>query len=208
MFRFGGLGRRDPEKERLRAEKRAKEDAERAEDERLEREQRDRTYRASIAKAEAERQAAALRESELRARSKWNYREEVDAMRDITSSLAQLTSNDPVDLPFPWQGGTHCTITIIRSGARREVLVSAIPAQFQFGRMIYIISSRADSGSILEWSGNKTPNGRLDMMRLTQPEAFVRSFQRARHLVLEADFYNVGRRQFDFSPEGLDQRFT
>ena len=178
-----------PEQRRLRAIRKAEEAAD------------------IVAKRQTEQQANSMREAEERANSKWFYSERVDELRGTSVSLAQLTSNNSVDLPFPWAGGTRGSIIIRHNGLDCDVLFVVNQGQFRFGRMVYLISSKSDDRKVLEWSANKPPDAKTNVMILNAPKAFIRSVVGAERLIVEGQFYNAGSQQFVFSPLGLEPRF-
>lgn len=160
-----------------------------------------------LALIEAEKKAQELREAEIRERSKWDYSEHSDEMRGASISLAQLVSNDGVDLPFPWAGGSQGIISIRKTGPRRDVIFSVTKGQFYGTIHGYLVSTKSDTRAIETWKGSKPDNQSLTTMFLTHPEAFIRTVSAAKRFIVEVEFYRVGRKQYVFSPEGLDIRF-
>lgn len=117
-MKFKGFGFVPAEQKQLRAAKRVEEES------------------ALVAKRQAEKNAHDIRDAEIRANSKWKYSEHVDEMRGTSMSLAQIVSNNSVDLPFPWAGGSFGIIMIRQLGPDYEVVFAVNQGQFRFGRMV------------------------------------------------------------------------
>jgi hypothetical protein len=137
----------------------------------------------------------------------WNYSSYRDEMRGITFHLAEIKSNEFANLPFPWTDPAQLSIHIRKSGGHFEVAITSNSGQFQFGTLIYIISTRSDKGKIMEWSANRSDKKDMRSMFVRQSDAFIRTMAKSERFILEVDFYNVGKLQFTFNPRGLEQRF-
>lgn len=156
---------------------------------------------------EAER-ARQRREDEARANAEWEYRENIDEMRGTKMEFAQLTSENAVEFPFPYNGGSHLLLVIRKSAGQTELLIQTLNGQFSssYGGT-YQVSTKADSGSIRQWPANEPDNYSTDILFVSDPRGFIKMLQGAARVFVELEFYDSGRQQFKFNPAGLDKKF-
>ena len=152
--------------------------------------------------------AEQIRQEEALARSEWRYRETVDEMRGAKTRFAELTSENSVDLLFPYEGGSTTIICIRKNPDRtREALILTVNGQYDRDLSGYNFAMKIDSGRVSNWSANSAADGRANVMFVNNSVAFIAAVANAERVILELPFYNNGRHQFFFNAQGMDKSF-
>ena len=128
-------------------------------------------------------------------------------MRGTVQTVAQLTSTAPIDLPFPYSGGSHGVIALRKIGSFRQITFQVTNGRFNVTTDTLTLRTKADSGLVQTWRASPSKNNDLTIAIIRQTSPFVRSLSMAREFIVEAEFFGAGRRQFVFAPQGLDLLF-
>uniref|UniRef100_UPI003F4999A8 hypothetical protein n=1 Tax=Cupriavidus yeoncheonensis TaxID=1462994 RepID=UPI003F4999A8 len=134
----------------------------------------------------------------------WQYDTTQDKMRGITSKFASLESNNLVPLDFPYQPGTKMTILLRRKGnAKEEVILRVdkgqVPCHFDGCN----VSVKFGDGKVQTFRGDGPESHSSDMIFLSSSSSFIKSLRTGKPLIVEVQFYQSGRKQFEFDTAGL-----
>lgn len=134
----------------------------------------------------------------------WNYQESTDKMRNETTKYASITSSNKVSFGFPYQGGSTMELTIRKSPKYgKDIVIEISSGQFTC-MMGCTIHMKFDNGKIERFSANGAADGSSDVIFAKPFGAILTKLQKAKKLVVEADFYNEGANQFEFNVSGLN----
>lgn len=137
--------------------------------------------------------------------SKWQYSQTEDKMRNGVTRYATLESDNTVEFDFPYSGGSSASI-VLRNGPKygRDTMLQISKGQFTCGIEYCAISVKVDNRPIQTFSVSEPSDGSATTLFFNDQGQFLRSFRKAKKVMIEAQFYQEGNRQFTFSPTGLE----
>jgi len=137
--------------------------------------------------------------------SKWSYSEDKDQMRGDVTKYATVTSDNEVDLDFPY-GSVNGAITVRkRAKDGLNIMFSVDKGQIlchNFGDDSYI-SAKFDEGAVKRYRCTGTSDGSSETAFITNESAFLTNLKKAKQTVIEAEFFQKGNQQFSFQTAGL-----
>lgn len=137
--------------------------------------------------------------------SKWEYSDSEDKMRGTKTRYAELASDNLVPLDFPYQPGTRLNITIRkRIGSKDQVFVRVDKGQIPCGYDGCKISAKFDEGKVQTYSGVASDSGRSDVIFIEASARFLKALKTSKKAILEVQFFQSGRQQFQFDTTGLN----
>lgn len=137
--------------------------------------------------------------------SKWSYSEDKDKMRGDLTKYASVTSDNEVDLGFPY-GSVNGNITVRhRPKDGLNIMFSVDKGQIlchNFGNDSYI-SAKFDDGPIKRYRCTGTSDGSSDTAFISDEGAFLANLRKAKRTIIEAEFYQNGNQQYTFQTADL-----
>lgn len=134
----------------------------------------------------------------------WQYGGADDKMRGTKQSWAYLYSENKVNFDFPYHGGSNLKIFLRknqRQGSDAMLIINKGQFMCSMGCSVHV---KFDGGKIERYEASGTADGSMDMIFITSYKKFLSKLRKSNKVFIEADFYNAGSRQFEFSPAGLD----
>jgi hypothetical protein len=134
----------------------------------------------------------------------WEYQTTRDEMRDTSARIARLVSENQIELSWPY--GTVSGHLIIRDRSQDGLNVMFTVDEGQILCNSYSgghLSLRFDHGPVETFSCDEATGGTNDLVFFSSEHEILRRLQHAHRLILEADFYDAGTRQFTFNVAGL-----
>jgi len=141
-----------------------------------------------------------------------------DEMRGTAQKFVQTESDNAVDFDFPYNGGSKMGLmlrsnkTQLKDGQKAEDLpLSEAILTISKGQFICSsysdchVSVKFDDGKIQKFTMSPASGGRSDVIFFDNSKPFIKSIKSHKKLILEADFYNSGPRQFKFDLAGADK---
>jgi hypothetical protein len=133
----------------------------------------------------------------------WEYDEQIDKMREAKSKYASTESLNKVQFAFPYNGGSNLKIIFRKSPKYGyDAILRISKGQFTCF-MECKIHAKFDNAKIESYSATGARDGSADTIFIDNYNKFVSKVKKAKKLVIEADFYDVGSKQFEFNVEGL-----
>lgn len=138
-------------------------------------------------------------------RSKWSYNAQKDEMRGTESRYAELTSENEIDLDFPYgrQGGRLTVRQNPENGL--DVMLSVESGQIlcnSFGNSR--VSVKFDNGPVQSMGCTDSSDGSNNVAFFTNQTRMLAGLKKAKRTVVEAEFFQMGRQQFVFETAGLE----
>jgi len=157
---------------------------------------------ATVAAASNSEPSAAA--TETPSASNWSYREDKDEMRGDTAKFARVTSENEVNLDFPYgvvQG--HLTIrkrkedglSIMFGVDEGQILCHS----FSNGH----VSVKFDDQPIKRYGCTDTSDGSSNVIFILNETGFLNNLKKSKKVIIEAEFFQQGNQQFTFKTEGL-----
>lgn len=138
----------------------------------------------------------------------WRYKETKDEMRNKTSYFASKTSNNTIELSFPYQGGSSITLMLRKhSEYGNDVMFTLSKGQFSCRIDSCNISVKFDDGNIEKYAVSEAESGPNDVLFLSgkkNMKKFMDKLKSAKKMVIEFPIYDYGRAQFTFDTQGLE----
>jgi hypothetical protein len=136
--------------------------------------------------------------------STWSYRTDSDKMDGSKSFFAQLYSTNQLEFAFPYNGGSSGVITIRKRNGKNEVILDITKGQFldnisddRYVRMKF------DSQKLFSVSYSGTTDYRSTEIFLNSPSLIISKLKKSKKLLLDIEFYEAGRQQFEFDVANL-----
>ncbi|MFZ5748634.1 MAG: hypothetical protein ACOY45_13390 [Pseudomonadota bacterium] len=154
--------------------------------------------------APAPESSAAPRE-EPAPKSKWQYSQDKDEMRGTTARFASVDSENEVDLDFPY-GEVRGTITLRqRPEDGLNVLFSVEKGQILCHSFTNtMVAVKFDNGPIQKFRCTSASDGSTETAFLSPASKALAALKKADRVIVEAEFFQQGRKQFTFDTHGLD----
>lgn len=139
-------------------------------------------------------------------KSKWEYNQETDELRNQSVYLAKNISTNTVNFGFPYDNSSM--VLILRKDPKygKDVIFD-VNGQFSdcFERCNIII--KFDDGNLERYRMVGSENGDNSTIFISSSKemtAFVNKLKKSKKLIVEASFYNYGKGQFTFDVSGLN----
>lgn len=148
---------------------------------------------------------AAGAQAEPEKKSKWVYDEFKDPMTSGTTKTARITSENKIELDFPYQGGTYAEI-MLRKDPREgtDMMLSISKGQIVCHSFMGCkIAVRFDEKKAIKFRVNEPADQSNDMIFLVPGKKFVAAARGAKRVVIEVPIYDAGSPVFEFEIEGL-----
>lgn len=147
--------------------------------------------------------------------AEWTTTYKNDEMRGTARKFLQTESDNSVDFDFPYNGGAKLSIVLrsknteLKDGQKAEDL-KPTEALLVISKGQFIchsfseckISAKFDNGKILKYSMTESGDGSSDVIFFDNSPMFIKNLQNHKKLIIEADFFQAGSKQFKFDLEG------
>ena len=136
----------------------------------------------------------------------WVYSSDVDKMRDETSYYAVNTSKNNVELDFPYQGGTHLKIMLRKDVEHgNDVIFVTNKGQLYCNYRDCYVSVKFDDGPVEKLEAAEAEAGSNEVLFLANnPASFAKKLKSANTVMVEVQFFDHGKEQFEFDVSGLE----
>lgn len=139
-------------------------------------------------------------------RPNWEYDSKTDEMRGESSYFAATTSQNLVELDFPYQGGTDLKIMLRKDAEHgNDVIFLVNKGQLYCNYRDCYVSIKFDDGAVEKIETVEAAAGSSELLFLANnPSGFVNRLKSADTVMVEVQFYNHGKEQFKFDVSGLE----
>lgn len=134
----------------------------------------------------------------------WTYDSQKDGMRNQAIYFACNTSTNTLQFDFPYNGGSSAQLCF-RQSARSDNDVYLTVSKGQFYCTSYdgcTIHAKFDGGSVVALHASGASGGDTTTVFISGYKRFSDRIKKAKHLFIEAEFYQEGRRQMEFDVQG------
>ena len=144
---------------------------------------------------------------ETKVKTSWQYGESKDSMRGTTDKYAVLTSSNVLNFSFPYNGGTSAELVIFSDKSRGYVIQLSVGKGQFLQKQMYL---KFDDSKVIEVTKFGDTTVREDgspnsvTIAMGRPKEFVKKLSDAKHLTIEAMFYQDGSQQIEFETANLD----
>lgn len=138
--------------------------------------------------------------------SNWSYTTSEDKVRGGKSQFAWTSSTNTVDFDFPYNGGSRLDINIRRRPSDGLTAYLTIDK----GQMLCDVNDgcyamvRFDGGKARRFSMMGPSDYSSETVFIEDAETFLNRLRKSKTAVVELEFYQAGRPQFEFNTAGLE----
>lgn len=156
--------------------------------------------------------------SHLALSAEWSTSFSSDEMRGTAQKFIQTESDNSVEFDFPYNGGSKMGLMLrskksqIKDGQKAEDLPLSeailVISKGQFLCSSYgdcHVSVKFDDGKIQKFAMSPASGGRSDVIFFEDSKSFIKGIKSHKKLIIEADFYQAGPKQFKFDLVGAEK---
>ena len=133
----------------------------------------------------------------------WSYSEDTDSMRGTTTKYARVDSDDEQSFSFPYHGG-KAELTIRKNQKSGADAYIEISGQFLCNDYnAQTIAVKFDDRPIQHFECAQPADGRTGTLFLRNASKFIMSLKHAKKLTIEAQFYQEGHHQMNWTVGNL-----
>lgn len=135
----------------------------------------------------------------------WFYSDKVDQMDGLKSYYAETSSTNSVDFKFPYEGGSTFSLVIQkRKKAHTTIYLEVSKGQFlENVNGINSVRVKIDDNAPFSVGIAGSSDMRGNVIFLESEKMIVQKLLKAKKLIIEAEFYQEGKRQAEFDVSGL-----
>jgi RNA polymerase subunit RPABC4/transcription elongation factor Spt4 len=140
-------------------------------------------------------------------KTNWVYKKNKDEMRGIESRFATNVSTNQVEFDFPYNGGSNLTLTVRETGNEKDILIGISKGQFICGINDCEFAFKFDDGAVESITMTRPENYASDIMFVSYDKTedkIIEKLKTSKKLIIEAPFYQEGRKQFTFNVSGFE----
>jgi hypothetical protein len=150
---------------------------------------------------------AAANDTNAAPADRWSYREEDDKMRGTKNYYASVNSENELSFDFPYDGGSRGQLMLSDENGAFGVYLTISKGQIDCNPDAYPdqISIKVDDESVRGLSCWPSDDGKTDRVLLGRlgGDEFLTEIRRSHKIIIEASFYQAGRKQLTFRTDGL-----
>ena len=148
--------------------------------------------------------------------AEWTVTYNNDEMRNTAQKFLQTQSDNDAEFDFPYNGGSKMVIILrskkveLKQGQKvedlkpTEAILAISKGQFSCNSFNDChVSVKFDNEKIQKYSMSEAANGKSDLIFFDQSSSFIKNIQAHKKLIIEADFFQAGAKQFKFDLEGF-----
>lgn len=136
--------------------------------------------------------------------SKWRYSEDTDAMRGTKTKYAMLESEDQLEFGFPY-GSNKATLVIRQRPSDGLNIILEAKGQFLCNRFnSEHVSAKFDALPIETYGCSEPSDASTGVLFIEGSGRFLAHLKKAKSVIVEAPFFQNGRKQVTFDVRGLE----
>ncbi len=120
-----------------------------------------------------------------------------------TTKAAQVISSNVVHFGFPYEGETHAILKLRKGSKGQDVIFKVERGQFVSPASSGYVTVRFDDSELQEFEVGESVESTTGVLFINDEERFISQLRNANKVKIEANFYQEGRRVFDFDVAGL-----
>jgi len=136
--------------------------------------------------------------------SKWTYSSSTDDMRGTTTRFANIESDNQLNFGFPY--GRHTPRLSVRERPTDGLnIIVVVDGQFICSSYSDdTVAVKFDDGPITNYRCTTASDGSANTLFIQDEKGFLAKLQRAKTVIIEAEFFKQGNQQMTFSTGGLN----
>ena len=119
-------------------------------------------------------------------------------MGRVLTKAAQVISSNVVHFGFPYEGETHAVLKLRKGSKGQDVIFKVERGQFVSPASSGYVTVRFDDSELQEFEVGESVESTTGVLFINDEERFISQLRNANKVKIEANFYQEGRRVFDF----------
>jgi hypothetical protein len=136
--------------------------------------------------------------------NKWQYDSSIDKMTSKTSKFATITSNESLDLDFPYDGVNFGYLIIRKMNDRLGILIRVDKGQISGGYENNYIKVRFDDETPITFSYSEPADNSSDLIFIENKTKFLSKLKKSKKTLIEIPFYQNGNQILEFNTQNLE----
>ena len=135
----------------------------------------------------------------------WHYQFGTDEMTGKKIWQVSVTSTNEVDFGFPYSGSQHGTLALrVHPRWGKDVFLYLERGQFLCGTEECTVLVRFDDGPPQRFNASEASDNSTEILFIRDYPRFVGRIKKAKHVAIEAQFFQEGSKVFQFDVAGLN----
>ena len=135
--------------------------------------------------------------------SDWQYQEEEVKMTSKKIQFASITATELLIFEFPYDGGSVASFTIRKKPGSLDSYLRVSKGQFNSTFEGGTVRIRFDENQPKRYSFSEASDGSSDIIFINSTKEIISKIKAAKHMIIEAEFYDEGHRQIEFNVANL-----
>lgn len=124
-------------------------------------------------------------------------------MSDKSMKFASIEADDQLQFKFPYQGGSVVNLFVRKRRGKNDVILQVSKGQFLTGIDGGELLVKFDDQKPVTYSYTEPADGSTTAAFITNTVGFIAKLKKAKHLIIETEFYQEGPQHMAFEVEGL-----
>lgn len=136
----------------------------------------------------------------------WTFEQDTDKMSGKVNYYTHITSVNKIYFKFPYEGGSSFYLTVRKEDNSNDVLLQVSKGQFisSMGDENITVKVKFDSEVPEEYTYTGTTDGSNTTIFIGSVKKFINKLRTAKKLMIEAEFYQEGRKVIEFDVSGFE----
>jgi hypothetical protein len=138
----------------------------------------------------------------------WIYDQTTDSMTGKISSFAAIDSTNTLNFDFPYSGPQHATLMLRKHPQHgKDIILNIERGQFLCnGYSGCSVLVRFDENKPVRYSASEPSDNSTTTIFLSNYAGFIKSMMKAKHLRIQAEFYQQGNQVLEFDVSSFDEK--
>jgi hypothetical protein len=128
----------------------------------------------------------------------WQYHQSIDKMTSKSTKFAEITSNESLDLGFPYEGVNYGQLTL-RHKNRLNIYLSIQKGQISGGYENNFITVRFDDEKPIKFSYSEPQDGSSDIIFIDNELKFLSKLKKSKKVLISLPLYHEGNQILEFN---------
>jgi hypothetical protein len=133
----------------------------------------------------------------------WSYKTDVDKMTSKNKFFATIAATNELQFDAPYDGGSVAVIILRNQDNTNEVMLSIDKGQFTCGVEGCDVKVRFDNDPAITFTASEPSDGSSTLLFVKPAAKFIKHAKTAKHIIIQAEFYQSGLKEMEFNTEGL-----
>ena len=135
---------------------------------------------------------------------KWEYDSSIDKMTSNTTKYAIITSNESLNLEFPYDGINYGNLSLRKNNGRLNIYIKIDKGQITGGYDNNYIKVRFDDEKAITFSYSESQDSSRDLIFIDNQAKFLSKLKKSKKILIALPLYQNGTQVLDFNTANLE----